>query len=414
MFSTLVSLSALFFSFGLLCLGHGLQNTLLGVRATLEHFPDWLIGMMMSGYFIGFLAATRLTPAMVARVGQIRTFAASASVFSATSLLHALVVDPYAWLFFRLLHGFSMACLYVVIESWLNAFSDASNRGRVLSVYMLINFSCLAVGQLFLTMADPMEFTLYAVASLLASFSLVPLLLSRTLQPENLSTELFDMKALIRTSPLATFGAFATGISAGAFWGMGAVYFARIGLSTDEIAWFMSLSLLGGLAFQWPVGYLSDLLNRRIAIAMTSSFSVLTSAAVIWLSGDDFANDRSYLFAIAFFFGGFYYPIYSLVIAMANDYLKPEEFTQASAGLLFVHGAGAIAGPLAASLVMTVLGGKGLFLFLIAVFILLTLFSYARLAKGRTIPEATTEPFVPLPRTGSVAFALDPRSAPEE
>lgn len=411
MLKTLTSLSALFLSFALLCLSHGLQNTLLGVRATIEHFPDGLIGLMMSGYFIGFLASTLVVPKIIDRVGQIRTFAASASLFSSTALLHAMVIDPYAWIFFRLLHGFSMACLYVVIESWLNALSSTENRGRVFSVYMLINFSCLSLGQFFMLLSSPTQFTLFAIASVLSSFSLLPLVLSsKTQQPPIFATEPLPLRTLIRTSPLATFGALVTGLLAGAFWGMGAVYFAKAGLSPGEIAWFMALSFVGGLIFQWPIGYLSDRYNRRIAIAIGSGVSVATSLLVIWFSG--FAHDTrmGYLLPLAVIFGGFYYPLYSLSIALANDFLKPDQFTQASAALLFLHGGGAIAGPILAALFMMLMGNAGLFLFLTLLFGALLLFSMARIVTGRIIPAETTEPFVPLPRTATGIAVLDPRT----
>lgn len=410
MLKTLITLSALFISFGLLCLAHGLQNTLLGVRATLEQFPDWLIGLMMSSYFIGLLISTFITPHIINRVGQIRTFAACASIFSATSLLHVLVIDPYAWILFRILHGLSMASLFIVIESWLNILSTANTRGRILSVYMLVNFLSLACGQLFMVSIDPMQFTLFAVTSVLASFSLVPLLLSRTQQPTLAIAEPLSLKKMYKASPLATFGAFNTGLTAGAFWGMGAVYFVKIGMTPSDIAWFIALSFIGGLILQWPIGYISDLFNRRIAIALTSSISIVTSLLILWFSGYDASERTAYLLPLAVIFGGFYYPIYSLAIALANDYMQPEQFTNASARLLFMHGAGAIIGPVAATLFMVIFGHQGLFILLACLFASLSIFSLTRVVIGRKIPHATTENFVPLPRTAMGLSSLDPRT----
>lgn len=410
MLKTLISLSALFLSFALLCLSHGLQNTLLGVRATLEQFPDGLIGLMMSGYFVGFLGSTLVTPRLIERVGQIRTFAACASLFSVTSLLHVLWLDPYAWIALRLLHGFSMAALYIVIESWLNALSTSENRGRILSAYMLINFLCLGLGQLFMVKFDPMDFTLFALTSVLASFSLVPLLLSRTQQPVTIATISLPLRTLIRTSPLATFGAAVTGLLAGAFWGLAAVYFTKIGLKPANIAWFLGLTYIGGLVFQWPIGYMSDLLNRRVAIALCSLISIGTSLGMIHFSAFEHAERITYLLPLAVLFGGFYYPLYSLSIALANDFMKPEQFTQASARLLFLHGGGAIAGPVLATSCMSIWGDAGLFYLLIALFASLLLFSLVRMASGRPIPAATTEPFVPVPRTVLGVTTLDPRT----
>lgn len=411
MLQMLISLSALFLSFSLLCLGHGLQNTLIGVRAALENFPDSLIGLMMSGYFAGFLLSTWTAPKLINRVGQIRTFAAAASLFSSTSLLHVLFVEPYSWIFFRLLHGFSMGMLYVVIESWLNALSTRSNRGRILSVYMIINFLCLALGQLFMVGIDPTEFTLFAIASVLTSFSLLPLLLStRSRQPGLQSANLLKVKQLYKISPLATIGSIITGICSGAFWGMGPVYFTKIGMVPANIAWFIMLSFMGGLLLQWPIGYFSDRAGRRIAIACASAISVATSLAMIFFSGFETSERLYYLLPLAVLFGGFYYPLYSLVIALANDHLESDQFTQASATLLFLQGGGAIAGPVLATLMIALFGNSGLFLLLAGLFGCMLAFSVTRIVIGTPICETTTEQFVPLPRTATGITSFDPRT----
>ena len=196
MFSTILSISALLASFAILCVGHGLQNTLLGVRATLEHYPEWVTGVMMSGYFLGFLFGTSLCSRLVPVVGQIRTFAAFASVASAISLLHALFVNEITWVLLRFVYGVCIAGLYMVIESWLNALSTKQNRGQVLSVYMVLSFLGLALGQLLVFVAEPSDYRLFAIVSICESFALVPLTLSKAKQPEALPSEHFSLKRL--------------------------------------------------------------------------------------------------------------------------------------------------------------------------------------------------------------------------
>jgi len=407
MIKTLLPLSSLFLSFIFLCLANGLQNTLIGVRATLENFPDWVVGFMMSIYFVGFLAGAIITPYIINRVGQIRTFAAFASLFSSTSLLHILMVDPFGWIIFRFLHGFSMATLIVVIESWLNASSNGKNRGKVLSVYMIINFLCLSLSQLFMLFSDPMQFTLFALVSVLASLSLMPLLLSRMQQPSIEIMEHISLHSLIRISPLATFGTFITGVCSGAFWGMSAVYFTKIGMIPANIAWFISLSFLGGLLFQWPIGYLSDYFNRRVAIVLCSLVSAISTLLILFFAEFEPQERIHYLLPLGILFGGFYYPLYSLAISLANDFLKPEQFIKASSKLLFLHAIGAIIGPMLAASCMMIMGDSGLFVLLTFLFTSLLAFAALRIASGRAIPEETTGSFVQMPRTITSSVLLE-------
>src|SRR5215471_10192831 len=122
---------------GVLMLGAGLQGTLLGLRATLEGFPTPVTGIIMSCYYVGYLAGTAAAPRMLRQIGHIRVFAALAAVASATSLVQAACVQSFIWATMRLISGVCFAGIYVVAESWLNDRASPGNRGRLLAVYML-------------------------------------------------------------------------------------------------------------------------------------------------------------------------------------------------------------------------------------------------------------------------------------
>jgi MFS family permease len=391
-------------------MGHALGNTLLGVRATLEGFPSWVMGLMTSGYFFGFLVGTQFAAKWLQRVGQIRVFAAFASIASTSSLLHIMVIDEVSWILLRFVYGICLATLFTVIEGWLNALATRENRGQVLSFYMILNFLAYSSSQLLLFTAQVESFELFAGVSILISIALVPLTMSQTQQPEFGQAERFGFRRLFQISPLATLGCFCNGLTMGAFWGLSSVYFAGIGLETNDIAKALSLSFLGGLLFQWPIGYCSDLIDRRLTISGTLFASTLVCLSFVFFVDDGTTQITKLLTLLAFLFGGCCYTLYSLYIALANDYLEPQQAIKASAGLLGFHAIGAIIGPTLASIMMTILGNKGLFAFIGSVNLLLCMFSISRVFTGRVIPETTHESFLSLPKTTSAILDLDPRT----
>ncbi|MDB2414809.1 MFS transporter [Rickettsiales bacterium] len=409
MLSTIYSVSALLLSFGILCLGHGLNNTLLGVRATIESYPEWVTGLMMSGYFMGFIIGTSICAKLIPKVGQIRTFAAFASISSSISLLHVLFINEITWVILRIVYGVCIAALYMVIESWLNALSTKQNRGRILSVYMVISFLSLALGQIFVFVAEPSQYILFAIVSILISFSLVPLSLSKTKQPEEIESGHFSFKKLYKISPLATIGCAATGLTLGAFWGLSAVYFTQLGLPPREVAILISATFLGGLIFQWPIGYLSDLFDRRVAISLSLFLSTVISIQFIHLAGDSKNNIDISLVIISLLFGGFSYTLYSLFIALANDFLEPQYIVKASGGLITFHAIGAMLGPFLVSILMSLIGNNGLFVFIAVINSIIFTFALIQIIRGRKIPEKTSESFISIPKTGTAIIELDPR-----
>ena len=140
------------------------------------------------------------------------------SIISTISLIHALVINPIIWIILRLIYGICIAGAYVVIESWLNSLSGKENRGRILSIYMIVNFSGLFLGQILLNRELVETFTLFAIVSILASISIVPLILSKVRQPEYQDKETLSIKKLYKNSPLSIIGILANAISASAFW----------------------------------------------------------------------------------------------------------------------------------------------------------------------------------------------------
>jgi MFS family permease len=394
----------------MLLLGNGLIGTLLGVRAGIEAFPTVAVGIVMSAYYVGYIAGSRLGPAFIHRVGHIRTFAALAAIAATMAGLHAMFVAPAAWFGFRLITGLCFAGLYVVMESWINAVTSNSTRGLVLSVYMLVSLGGLAFGQQLLNLYHPAGFELFILSSALISLSLVPFALTTRVAPAVPATAGLDIRRLYAISPLGIVGCFATGLTNGAFWGLGPLFAQGIGLSVAGISIFMSAVILGGVALQLPLGRLSDRLDRRkLILAACLSNTVLGVAIFAGAYRSDLL-----LFGLAFVFGGFALTLYSLCVAHTNDFMQEADLVEASAALLLAFGVGALLGPLLGSVLMVAIGPQGLFLHIAIASAALAAFALHRMRRRASTPKEEREAFVAVPETTPVVHRMDPRVGGQE
>ena len=408
MFSVLLKNWALFFGYALISLAHGLQGTLIGVRAVFEGFSFISTGIVVAGYYVGYLTGSITIPIFLKRVGHIRVFAALASLASIAILLHSVFLQPQMWFFIRILTGISLAGIYVIMESWLNDKSTNETRGQILSIYMIITFAFLGLGQLLLNLSDPIQVDLFILVSILLSFALLPILLSNTDAPNTSDPKSLSLKELFIISPLGFVGAFFTGLAHSAILGYGAVYATAKGLGLFEISIFMLIVSSFGAIFQWPVGYISDKIDRRIILVgvtfIASGLSLLIVAS-------------SYISLIVFFlllaiYAGMSLPMYSLTIAHTNDFLQQNEIVGATATIAILVGFGAICGPIIASFFMSIVGPDGFFVYLFIVHGLLGLFGLYRMAK-RSKPTDLESQYTPLPRNISAAgMELTPIAEP--
>ena len=361
-FSAAGSVWALLFGIGMLMLGNGLQGTLLGVRATEEEFGSTVTGLVMSGFFVGFLVGSWIAPYTIRRVGHLRVFAAIASLASIAILVHGIWVTPLVWASMRLVTGYCFASAYIVAESWLNERVTNEHRGGLLSVYMIVTFLSMGGGQLLLNAAATSETTLFILVSVLISFAAVPILLSITPQPLQDAPERLTLAQLYEISPLGLIGMSLAGVLQGAVFGMGAVYARNTGLAVSDVSIFMFVLITGAALFQWPIGKLSDHIDRRKVIAAMALFGACVSLLAVPAT----ETGPDYLMILAVFIGAGPTLLYSLFIAYTNDHLRPEQMVAASSSLILVFGFGAILGPSITGVLMELIGSDG-FLWVLAV-----------------------------------------------
>lgn len=389
----------------ILVLGNGLQGSLLGVRAGLEGFAESETGLIMAGFYAGFLMGSLAVPKLVQRVGHVRVFGALASLASAAVLLHVIWLSVPGWIVIRLVTGFCFAGLYIVCESWLNDRATNETRGQLLAVYMVIVTGGMAAGQYLLTLADPGGFVLFALISILVSICLLPMMLGAASQPGFLAPQAMTLKRLIRVSPAGTFGTFLAGLAHSVLLTLSVVYAGRIGFEVTDIANFMAAMLMGAVLLQLPIGRLSDGMDRRRVILALSVVAAIACAALPWQEGDSIW--RAILAAAAI--GGMSFPLYAICVAYVNDYLQPQEMVGASAGLYVIYGVGATIGPLVAGPLMQLFGPPGFALYLAVAHTVLAVFVIYRMTVREAAPLETQSPYAPMPlRAGQISAQMNP------
>lgn len=409
MIAQILPFTALFISTFLLLMGNGLGNVLVPLRATAEGWSTISIGWIGTSYALAFTLGCFLIPFLVRRVGHVRVHAILVAGLAASMLMLTLATDPIIWAISRGLTGFSVAGAYMVIESWLNDRASNENRGLIFSAYMVVNMAGLTAGQYVVPLGDVMTTTLFVVGSLLYLVALIPTSLTLAQSPRPLTQVSLNLKKLYKNSGVSVIASFLSGAVLGIWMFFAPVFGQQAGLSSVSISTMLAAATLGGVIFQFPIGQWSDKVDRRVVITAASATATLICFIVpifgaynIWL-----------VFAVSLVLGGMMFPLYSLIVAHANDHADEGDFVAVSSGLLIIYGIGNMIGPQIGGRMISLFGSTGFFLALAAGFGLTALYTFWRMISRDAVdPEDRADyqmqPInkAPTPQT----YELDPRS----
>ncbi|MFO6463829.1 MFS transporter [Jannaschia sp. KMU-145] len=402
MFTVIRNSWALLLGIMLLMIGNGMQGTLIGVRGELEGFSTAWMSVVVSAYFAGFLLGSQVVPEMIRRVGHVRVFAALGSFASAGLILYPALVQEVSWTGLRFLLGFCFCGVYIVAESWLNNTTTNETRGRALSLYMIAQMLGIVTAQGLFAVGDAAGYTLFILVSVLVSLSFAPILLSATPVPPFETTKAMSFREIYAVSPLGCIGIFLMGGMFSALFGMSGVFGAQSGLTSGEIALFISMIFVGGMLVQYPIGWLSDRLDRRRLIVITALIGFL--GCVLGATG--LAGFTGLLVA-AFVIGGMANPLYSVLLAYTNDHLDYEDMAAASARLLFINGLGAIGGPIVTGALMDVVGPRGFFVFIAVLMAGLASYAVWRMTQRPAIESSDdAAQYVPVPAMAATPVTI--------
>lgn len=392
----------------LMMVGHGVMNTILPLRLAQLDASAQLAGLVTTAFFLGQVIGTRFGHRLLARSGHIRAFAAMTAAASICCLIVPIVEDPWFWMVLRFAMGIFIVLAILVLESWLNIASDNAVRGSVFGAYMVIVFVGQTAGQAMIGAFDTGTQQIFSLAAIMFSLAMLPMTLTQRPQPELPVPVRLRLVDLFRISPVGIASCVASGGLIGAMFGLFPFFAVASGLSSDDVALFMAAVIGGGLVLNWPLGRLSDRMDRRIVIAAASAVIAASSALI----GAGFTQ-MAVLVLAGGLMGGSAAALYSLGAAHTNDYVGGVDAVAVGVGLLLAFGLGAIAGPLVASALMDFVAPRALFGYTGIIGLGLALLSIVRIFTKQAVGGTDKTEFVTLSGTTSTAYALDSPSDEE-
>lgn len=404
--SAVVPISSLFVAIFLLSVGYGLLMSLVGIRLQEFGSTQLVTGIVNSTFFLGAIVSSLSAHRIVSRVGHIRSFGVFAALLTFATLAHSLKVDPFSWALFRGLSGFAFYSMLLILESWINEKTDSAHRSQVLSIYTVVFYLATSSGQLMLNIKDETGLTLFVIAAMFVVISLLPVAMTRVREPELIVTDSISIPKLYKVAKLAIAASFTGGLLVGGFFTMVPVFMKNQGFIDADVSYFMATALIGGLISQWPIGWLSDRLGRKMAILYISFFTFIISVLLYF-----FTNYVDALFVGAFFLGGAIFAIYPLSLARANDTTDEDvNAVEISRSMLMTYGIGSFISPLFIGWTMQEVGGSAIFV--IFGVISFTLGVYSIFKDRVSFDERSV--YVNVPSTsGYVAAEFDPRQDEE-
>ena len=384
-------IGALLLGSAFLLFAGGINGLILPVRGSAEGFSAVSLGLLGTGWAIGYISGCILTSGLVGRVGHIRAFSAMCALASVSILGSAILVTPWAWILLRAVCGFCFAGTAMIVESWLSDQSTPNSRGRIFGVYTMVNLGATTAGQMTLTLGDASGFLFFALGAIFYSLALVPTAISNRSNPAPLVSVRLNLRKLWRNSPVAVFAVFFVGISNSAFGTLAAVYAERVGLVLAAVAFFTSIPILVGAVAQIPVGLLSDRMDRRKVLVGIAVVALLADIAFLVLA----PQDRILNLALAGLLGGSIFAMYPVIVAHANDHAEPGTGIQISGGLLLTYGIGGIIGPLLAGWAMARYADQALFAVTAVSHVLIILYTVVRISRRKALPGEHKTPFQP-------------------
>ncbi len=340
---------------------NGLQTSLLSFRAALE-FPAATVGIVMASYYVGYSAAPLVSRAVIGRAGHVNAMWIGTVCAALVIAAHAFLVTPLAWSVLRLTSGFVLSSAYIAAESWIHDRVSNDKRGRVFSIYMVVQMIAMTLAQLLFGLGDPKSLVPFLLAAAIFVVGAIPVLVARHTAPHRLPPEPFGIVRLFLASPLGAIATVLAGVTWSVVFTFGPVYAQKSGFDVVHVSLFMALAMAGGALLQFPLGWLSDHFGRRRTIALMSAGGMAGSLFGLWADG----HGAAAIYAASALAGALIFPMYAISAAHTNDAIAPQNRVAAAAGLVLLFGLGSIFGPLAVGGAVTAMGAGGFYVVLTA------------------------------------------------
>lgn len=343
-----------------LAMGNGLLTTLLTLRLSIEGYSVFSIGFVSSGYYIGQVIGSVMVEPFVTRVGHIRAYVTFAALMIILILMQGIIINAPFWIALRLLTGICMAGILIIVKNWFLSVANEDSKGQVLAMYMIAQYSSMSLGQFLLNLGDPSSLELFCMTAMLTSLSMIPLSMTYLDTPPLYGHTLLNVTSLFEISTIAVIGCFVSGLIVGSVYGMLPLYVLSIKYSYSDTAMVMGLVILGGILLQYPMGYLSDLWNRK-KVLMGLCFALMVSSILMVLVSYFF---KLFFFILCMVFGGIAFVIYPICISEGCSHMSKAAILSVTQTLFLIFGGGAALGPILAAFCFYLIGSQGYFMYI--------------------------------------------------
>ncbi|NGX34055.1 MAG: putative MFS-type transporter YcaD [Candidatus Anoxychlamydiales bacterium] len=363
--------------------------TFISLKLQVEGFTETVIGIVQSSFYLGFLIGSLRAEKIIARVGYIRSFVCFSAIFGATVLIQGMYISAILWTIMRIIGGVSIATLYVIIESWILSGSSQKTRGKTLSLYMIALYGSQSLSQMLIDVVNIETITPFLLFGILCYLSIVPISINYSKTPESQS-EIMKKSYLevYKASPLSFWGSLSSGIILGAIYSFLPIFAT---LNNIRVSYIMTITIAGGFLLQWPIGYLSDIFDRRKVLITSAILAIIPSILMIF-----FSNVTYFAYFLCFLLGGFTFVIYPISISQACDRFDTKYVPFVVGFMAMTYGIGAIIGPFVTSLFMEI-SIYALFIFIAIVSSLLGIIGiYFRMKYPKITPKEEKSEFMPI------------------
>jgi MFS family permease len=367
------------------CIGNAFISSLTTLQLDAAGESATVIGIISSSYFIGLTLGAIFNDRLILRIGHIRAYSSFASLIAVTMLLQGLIFNREAWFMLRLINGWASVGVFLVVESWLLLAGDPKMRGRLLALYMISLYGSGMLGQVQLGAITQLGgMAPFMVAGLLASLSVLPMVIIPRVSPLVERVEPLLPQHLARMTPTGVMGCFGSGVAIAAIYTLLPLYLQRIGLDMAQEGKMMGAVILGAMVLQYPVGRWSDLRDRQVVLIALAVFCAVLSLLILLLPAGS-----PLLIVLLFLLGGGVFAIYPVAVSHAADRAPADALVRMIQGLLLINSLGSALSPLVISPVMAKFGEAGLFwCFALLNLGLVTFFTWRRGERPAPAPVA--------------------------
>ncbi|GAB4165115.1 MAG: MFS transporter [Rickettsiaceae bacterium] len=376
--------------------------TFITVRLNVLNTPESIIGYIHSAFYGGMLIGAIKSEGLINRVGHIRAYAVFSSIITITIILQAFFQTPSLWVLFRFFAGFSISASYVIIESWLLAQSTNKTKGRILAVYMFCLYLSQAASQFLLDIVDANTIEPFLIAALFSALAIIPSSVTYMKAPEIQTEYKISMWKYCKTAPLGFVGCTAAGLILSSIYGFLPIYSQDNELSVSTM---LGITIAGGFSLQWPIGKLSDMVDRVKVLTIIPLVIILVC---LFIALVDLPDDG--LYTLCFLLGGLCFTIYPVSISHVCDYFEQGNIIGITGALLFSYGIGSVLGSTIVALLIENYTSVVVFYYIIFVSLFLAIFGLYIAIKAKAVSRKDKVNFVALPRATPIANNLDPRA----